>query len=179
MTYQDLVIHTRIDPLALSRPLRETVYALDPNQSIASIVSLDGLVDRVLAVPRFTLQLMTIFGIVALGLAAVGIYGLLSYTVGQRSREIGIRMALGARRQEIVRMVIGEGLKLTAGGLVAGILAALALTRLMTNLLPAVSILDPLTFVSVPLFLALVALLATFIPALRAARSDPNKVLRS
>jgi putative ABC transport system permease protein len=178
-THQDLVLRTSVEPLALARPLREAVYSVDPNQAVTSLESLDNLVDHALAGPRFTLQLMATFGLVALCLAVVGIYGLLAYTVGQRSREISIRMALGARKQEIFRMVIGQGLKLTAVGLALGIAAALALTRFMANLLHGVSNVDPFTFISVPLLLASVALLATVVPAVRAARADPNKALRS
>jgi predicted permease len=178
MPYQDLVVRTSADPLSLARPLRQAVYSIDRNQAIASIMTLDSLVDRSLAGPRFTLLLMGIFGALALCLAAVGIYGLLSYMVSQRSREIGLRMALGARKQQILRMVLAQGLKLVASGLLLGLVAALFLTRFMANLLYGVSALDPLTFITVPIFLAGVALLATSLPALRAIRSDPIKVLR-
>jgi len=178
MPYQDLVLRTSVDPSTLARPLRGAVYSIDPKQAVASIATLDSLVDRALASSRFTLLLMGVFGALALCLAAVGIYGLLSYTVAQRSREIGLRMALGARKQEILWMVIGQGLKLTASGLAVGIAAAFVLTRFMANLLYGVSILDPLTFISVPVFLAAIALCATCLPAVRATRADPIKVLR-
>jgi putative ABC transport system permease protein len=178
-TSQDLVLYTSVDPASLARPLRGAVYALDPNQAVASIVTLDSLVDTALAVPRFTLLLMGLFGAVALCLAAVGIYGLLSYTVAQRSREIGIRMVLGARKQEILRMVIAQGLKLTGSGLAVGIVAALVLARFMVKLLYGVSTLEPLIFFSVPVFLAAIAFFACLVPAVRAARSEPTKMLRS
>jgi putative ABC transport system permease protein len=178
VTYQDLVIHTASDPLALVKPVREMVRALDPSQPIGSAMSLERLVDEALAGPRFLLLLMGIFGGLALCLAAVGIYSLLSYTVNQRSHEIGIRMALGARRRQVLRMVLAQGLKLTSIGLAVGLLASIALTRFMESLLFEVSILDPLTFVSVPIFLATLGLLATSLPAFRATRSDPMKVLR-
>jgi putative ABC transport system permease protein len=177
MSSQDVVLHTSVDPLTLSLPLRQLVHSLDPNQAIASVVTLDEQVDTALAGSRFTLLLMGCFGALALCLAAVGIYGLLSYNVAQRSREIGIRMALGAHKQEILRMVLAQGLKLTAGGLGIGIVVAFLLTRFMVKLLYGVSILDPLTFVSVPVFLAMIAAFAAFVPAARAARSDPSRML--
>jgi putative ABC transport system permease protein len=177
MSSQDLVLHTRVDPASLSRALRETVYAIDPNQPIASLVTLENLADTALATPRFTLLLMGVFGTLALCLAAVGIYGLLSYTVAQRSREICIRMALGARQEEILRMVIGHGLKLTATGLAVGFIAALFLTRFLVEVLHGVSSLDPLTFVFVPVFLGAIAVCASLVPALRATRADPIQML--
>lgn len=178
MPYQDLVLRTSAEPLSLIKPVQEAIYSLDPNQPIASAMPLERLTDVALAGPRFILLLMGIFGALALTLAAVGIYGLLSYTVRQQSHEIGIRMALGARRREVLRMVLAQGLKLTAIGLVVGVVGSLVLTRFMTSLVYQVSTLDPLTFVSVPLFLALIGLLATSLPAVRATKADPARVLR-
>lgn len=179
LAYQDLVLKTSVEPLGLVKPVQQAIYGLDPNQPIASAMTLERLTDVALAGPRFILLLMGIFGALALSLAAVGIYGLLSYTVRQQSHEIGIRMALGARRQEVLRMVLAQGLKLTAIGLAVGVVASLLLTRFMASLVYQVSTLDPLTFVSVPLFLALIGLLATSLPAVRATKADPMRVLRS
>lgn len=179
MAYQDVMLKTSVEPLALVKPMQQVIYSLDPNQPIASSMTLERLADIALAGPRFILLLMGIFGGLALSLAAVGIYGLLSYTVHQQSHEIGIRMALGAKRRQVLRMVLIQGLKLTAFGLAVGVVGSLLLTRFMSSLLYQVSVLDPLTFVSVPLFLALIGLLATSLPAVRATKADPMKVLRS
>ncbi|HEV7518877.1 MAG TPA: ABC transporter permease [Thermoanaerobaculia bacterium] len=178
VNYQDLVIRTTNDPRAIVPPLRAAVHAIDPNQPVASVLTLDSLVDRALAGPRFTLLLMAVFGALALCLAAIGVYGILSYTVRQRSREIGIRMALGAKRPEVVRLVLAQGMRLTLAGLAGGLLAALVLTRFMASLVYEVSLLDPFTFFSAPVLLALIGLAATSIPALRAARADPVAVIR-
>jgi putative ABC transport system permease protein len=177
MAYQDVMLKTSVEPLALVKPMQQVIYGLDPNQPIASSMTLERLADIALAGPRFILLLMGIFGGLALSLAAVGIYGLLSYTVHQQSHEIGIRMALGAKRRQVLRMVLIQGLKLTAFGLAVGVVGSLLLTRFMSSLLYQVSVLDPLTFVSVPLFLALIGLLATSLPAVRATKADP--ILRS
>jgi predicted permease len=178
LAYQDLVLRTSVEPLSLVKPVQQAIYGLDPNQPIASAMTLERLTDMALAGPRFILLLMGVFGALALTLAAVGIYGLLSYTVRQQSHEIGIRMALGARRQEVLRMVLIQGLKLTSIGLLVGVVGSLLLTRFMASLVYEVSTLDPLTFVSVPLFLALIGLLATSLPAVRATKADPMRVLR-
>jgi putative ABC transport system permease protein len=177
MSSQDLVLRTNVAPLSLSLPLRRLVRSLDPGQAVASLTTLDEQVAGALAASRFAFLVMGCVGAMALCLAAVGIYGLQSYSVAQRSREIGIRMALGARRQEILRMVLAQGLKLTAGGLAAGLVAAVLLTRFMAKLLYGVSTLDPLTFVGVPLLLATVAAGAAYLPAARAARLGPTGVL--
>ncbi|HVR08332.1 MAG TPA: FtsX-like permease family protein, partial [Thermoanaerobaculia bacterium] len=143
-----------------------------------SALTMERLVDRSQARPRFIVLLMGIFGALALCLAVVGIYGILSYSVEQRSHEMGIRMALGAHRRAVVRMVLKESLLLILSGLLAGLVAALLLTRFMASLLYGVSVFDPLTFVAVPLVLIAIGLLATWVPAMRAARSDPIRALR-
>jgi putative ABC transport system permease protein len=179
MDYQDLIVRTVFEPFALAQPIRKAVHSLDPNLSISSTLSLQNLVGRELAAPQFALLLMGIFGFLAVYLAAVGVYGLLSHLGAQRSREIGVRMALGARRREVVRMVVVQGFMLIAGALGVGILAALALTRFMSSLLFEVNTRDPLTFTSVAVLLALVAVLTTLLAARRASRTEPVETLRS
>jgi putative ABC transport system permease protein len=140
---------------------------------------MDDVVTRSTASPRFFLVLLASFAAAALALAAVGIYGVMSYSVARRRGEIGIRMALGARPADVLRLVMGEAAGVSAAGAVLGLLAALALTRLMSGLLYGVAATDPATFVLVSLLLALVALVATYLPARRAVRIDPLAALRS
>jgi ABC-type antimicrobial peptide transport system permease subunit len=136
-------------------------------------------IDLSVARPRFTMLLLGVFGAVALVLAAVGIYGIMAHAVKRRTREIGIRMALGARPVDVLRLVVGQGMSLAAVGLVVGVLIALAATRLMTRLLFGISANDPLTFVSIVALLAAIALLASWLPARRAVSTDPTLALRS
>jgi ABC-type antimicrobial peptide transport system permease subunit len=139
---------------------------------------MDDVLASAVAEPRFTMTLLTAFGGVALLLASIGIYGVLAYSVTRRRREIGVRMALGAGRARVLKLVLGEGLSLTAVGVGAGIVGAAALTRVMTSLLFGVEPLDPLTFVLVPLVLVATALAATGLPALRASGVEPSEALR-
>lgn len=179
ITYQDLLVRsTSADPQSLAGAVRSAVYSLDPNQPVASVMTLDSLVERALAGPRFTLFLISLVSVLALCLAAVGVYGVLSYTVRQRAREIGIRMALGASKREVVRLVLAQGMRLTLAGLGVGLLGALVLTRFMASLMYQVSVLDPLTFAAALMLLAAIGFLATFVPAVRAARADPLHVIR-
>src|SRR5262249_26220888 len=145
----------------------------------ANVVTLDQLLTVSVAQRRFSMLLLGVFAAAALLLAAVGIYGVLSYAVTQRANEIGIRMALGARSRDAIRLVVGQGMKLVAAGVGIGLAGALVLTRLMKALLFGVSETDPVTFVSVTLLLSGVALLACLIPARRATKVDPMVVLRS
>jgi predicted permease len=180
ITYQDLVVRsTSGDPTTLLGAVRSAVYSLDPNQPVAGVMTLESLVERALAGPRFTLFLISLLSVLALALAAVGVYGVLSYTVNQRAREIGIRMALGATKREVVRLVLAQGMRLTLAGLGVGLLGALVLTRFMASLMYQVSVLDPLTFAAALALLAAIGFLATFVPAVRAAQADPLQVIRA
>jgi putative ABC transport system permease protein len=174
-----LLVRTEGDPLALAAAVKEQVWAVDPNQPIWDITTLDQALSTSVADRRLNLLLMGVFGATALGLAAIGLYGLLAFSVAQRTHEIGIRIALGARRANVVNLVIGQGMALVAVGIVLGLLAATALTRLIASLLFEVSALDPVVFAAVVLSLASVALLACVIPARRATRVDPLVSLRS
>ncbi|MGC1934177.1 MAG: FtsX-like permease family protein, partial [Candidatus Acidiferrales bacterium] len=151
---------------------------VDPGEPLTHVESMEQVVSGSLNNWRFHAILLGIFGALALVIAAVGVYGVISYSVAQRTHEIGIRMALGAQRGSVLRLVIGQGLALAGIGVVVGIAAALGLTRLMTSLLYGVSANDPLTFAGVAILLLGVALLASYIPARRAMRVDPMVALR-
>jgi putative ABC transport system permease protein len=173
-----LVVRTATDPSSAIRAVKEQVYAVDKDQPMYKIRTMDQVVADSESSPRFTLVLLGIFATVALALAAVGIYGVISYTVTQRTREIGIRIALGAERHDVLRLVVGQGLGLSLFGVAAGLGAAFALTRLMSSLLFGVSATDPVIFASASLFLAMVALMASYVPARRAMTVDPMVSLR-
>jgi putative ABC transport system permease protein len=173
-----LVVRTKGDPLSLAAPVRQQVLAADPNQPVFNTRTMEELVSRSTGQRRFAMTLLTIFAGVALLLAAVGLYGVMSYTVTQRTHEIGIRMALGARGGDILGMVVRQGMVLVVLGVVIGVVAALLLTRVMSGLLYGVSASDPVTFGGISLLLAVVAFLACYIPARRATRVDPMVALR-
>jgi putative ABC transport system permease protein len=174
-----IVLNARGDAETLSGALRSEVRSVDPDQPIASIQPMETIVGFSLAPRRASLTLLGAFAGIAMLLAAIGLYGLIAYSVTQRTQEIGVRMALGARARDVLVMVLCQGLSLAAAGVAAGLLAALLLSRLMTGLLYGVGAADPWTFVVVPLVLALVAVLASVLPARRAARVDPMAALRS
>jgi len=152
--------------------------ALDPNQPLADVRTLEEYLDRSVAQRRLTMLLLAAFAGIAFALAAVGIYGVLAHSVAQRTREIGLRMALGARAHDVLRMVVSQGMGVVGAGVLAGVAGALMLTRVMTSLLFGVSATDPLTFAGVAAVFAGVALLACWLPARRAARVDPMVALR-
>jgi predicted permease len=173
-----VVLRTQGDPTAVMNQVRETVKAIDPRQVIYNVQTMDDVVATSYAARRLTMILLAAFAVLALALACVGIYGVISYFVGQRTQEIGIRMALGAQRRDILHLVLGEGAKMAMLGAVIGIAASLGLTRLMAKQLFGVSAHDPMTYASVAALLVLVALAACYVPARRAARVDPMTSLR-
>ena len=172
------VLHTAGDPLALVNGIQQEVSRLDKDVPIFDVKTMDQRVAASLANRRFAAWLLAVFSFIALLLAAVGLYGVMAQTVLQRSREIGVRMALGAQTADVLRMILRQGAVLIAGGLLAGTVAALGLTSLLKSLLFAVRPTDPLIFVTVAALLAVVALAAAYLPARRATRLDPVTTLR-
>jgi putative ABC transport system permease protein len=172
------LIRTSADPLALVKSAQTQVWAIDPNQPIQTIRTVEAIIAASQADRRFTMLLLGLFSIVALALAAIGIYGVMACSTAQRVQEFGVRLALGARRADVLMMVLKEGVRIGAVGLIVGLGAALVLTRLMSGLLFEVTVRDPITFAAVPLGLLLVTVLATLIPAARAIRVDPVVALR-
>ena len=175
--FMGLVIRTAGDPAAFATTLRREVQALDKDQPIYNVRTMDDVVANSLGTRRVSMQLFAVFAIAALLLAALGIYGVMAYSVTQRTQEIGIRMALGAQKSDVLALVIRQGMTLSVIGVVVGLAGAFALTRLLANLLFGVAATDPLTFVAIPLLLLFVALVACYLPARRAARLDPTIAL--
>jgi putative ABC transport system permease protein len=173
-----LVVRTSVDPLSLASSVRNAIWAVDKDQPVSNVDAMEHIVAGAVARQRFSMLLLAIFAGIALVLAAVGIYGVMSYSVAQQTREIGIRMALGARRSDVLKMTVKQGAQLVGAGLVIGLVVAFGLTRVMTSLLFGISATDPVTFLSIGGVLLAVALLASYIPALRATRVDPMVALR-
>jgi putative ABC transport system permease protein len=178
MSEMTIVVRTENEPLALVSAVRSELQQMDPEQPMAAISTMDQLLAGTLSRSRFTMLVLGVFAALALLLACVGIYGVIAYSVTQRTQEFGIRMALGANRRDVFRLVLGQGTRLTLLGISLGIVAAFIATRLMATLLFGVSATDPLTFAAVALLLGLVALAACYIPARRATRVDPIVALR-
>src|SRR5436190_2354802 len=175
--FMGLVIRTAGDPAAFAATLRREVQALDKDQPIYNVHTYDDVVTNSLGTRRLSMQLFTVFACAALLLAAVGIYGVMAYSVTQRTQEIGIRMALGAQKSHILRLVVRQGMTLTLIGVMAGLAGAFALTRVIANLLFGISASDPVTFIAISLLLIFVSLIACYLPARRAARLNPTVAL--
>ena len=173
-----IAVRTQSDPAAMAADLRAAVWGLDRQLALGSVRTMDEVISRSTANRRFSLTLVSAFALLALVLAAVGIYAVLAYSVARRTQEIGVRIALGARRVDVLRMVLGQSLRVIAIGLLLGLAGALALTRILVGLLYEVRPTDPLTFATVLLLLAGVSLLASYLPARRATRVDPLVALR-
>ncbi|HEV2405321.1 MAG TPA: FtsX-like permease family protein, partial [Ktedonobacterales bacterium] len=173
-----VVVRTQGDPTAIMGPVRRAVRELDPREIIYGVETLDEVLSNSFAARRLSMILLGIFATLALVLSCVGIYGVISYVVGQRTHEIGVRVALGAQRNDVLRLILGQGVRLALMGVGIGLVAALALTRLMSRMLFGVSATDPLTFAGVAVLLCGVAVVACYIPARRAMRVDPMVALR-
>jgi putative ABC transport system permease protein len=172
-------VRTKADPASVTAGTREAIRSVDPDLPIAKVAPLTVIVKDSLTQSRFSMLLLSAFGALALILASIGIYGVISYSVGQRTREIGVRMAVGAQRRNVLGLVLGQGARLAGLGIAIGLVAAIGVTRLMASLLFGVAPRDPLTFFAVPVLLMAIALLACYIPARRAMRVDPMVALRS
>jgi ABC-type antimicrobial peptide transport system permease subunit len=168
-----LAVRSAQDPRSLASAIRREIQSIDPDQPIANVRTLEVVSAESIAPRRMSVVLLGAFAGIALLLASVGIYGVISYLVVQRTHEIGVRMALGAQRNDVLRLVVGRALKLIGIGALIGLALAFASTRALSALLYNVSAFDPTTFVVVTFTLSAVALLASYIPALRAARADP------
>ena len=178
--YAYLIVETRVPPQRLERTVRAEVYALDPQQPVTDVRALDAVIDEeVFARPRFSLLLLGVFAGVGLLLAVVGVYGIVAYSVAQQRAEFGVRLALGATRTDVLRLVLGRGLRLMAFGTLTGLVLALWVTRVLSAQVSGVSTRDPLAYVVVAIVLAAAGLLASLPPALRAARSSPLAALRA
>ena len=174
----NLLVRSTSDPLRLVPAVRRQVLAVDVDQPVYNINTMENVFSQSIAAPQVIASLLTIFGAVALLLAAIGVYSVMSYSVAQRTHEVGVRMALGAQQQHVLRMILGNGLRLVLVGVGFGVMVALGVTRVISNLLFGVSATDPEIFIGVPLLLMAVAMLATYFPARRALRVDPIVALR-
>ncbi len=175
---RDLVVKTDVDPASMASTVRKAVWEIDKDQPVSNIRTMETILADSIARQRFSMLLLAIFASVALVLAAVGIYGVMSYSVAQRTHEIGIRMALGAQTTAVLKLAVGYGVKLVVAGIAIGLVAAFALTRVMSTLLFGVTATDPTTFTLISLLLVAVAAIASYIPARRATRVNPIIALR-
>jgi predicted permease len=177
--YLFVLVRTRPEPLSMAAIVKSTIASVDSSVAIGDVQTLDRQLTQSVSTQRFSMTLLALFGGLALCLAAIGVYGVTAYMAAQRTHEMGVRMALGAQPGDILRLVLGEGLRLGLTGVIVGVLSALALTRVLGNLLYGVSAGDPLTFFGVSALLLGVALAACYLPARRASRVDPTVALRS
>ena len=174
-----IAVRTKGDPAAVTASARRAVQSIDPDLPLANVATLTRLVDESLAQPRFAMLVLAAFGAIALLLACIGMYGVMSYAVAQRTQEIGIRMALGADRRNVFAVVIGQGARLAGLGIAIGFVAALATTRILASFLFGIGATDPLTFLEVSVVLAATAFVACYLPARRATRVDPLIALKT
>jgi ABC-type antimicrobial peptide transport system permease subunit len=174
----NLVVRTVSDPHNMAAPIRAQIAALDPDQPVTAVQTVEELMDGSRAQPRFMMFLLAAFSVASVVLAMIGIYGVLAYSVAQRRQELGIRLALGAEKSDIVRMVVKQGIKLTLLGAGIGLMAALALTRVMGSLLYQTGARDLTTFVLSPLAFLAIAMLASYLPARKATSVQPTEALR-
>ena len=173
-----LVTRTAVEPEKMSQSVRAEVAALDPQIPIFNVQTFEEHVGISLYLQRMAATLLSIFGLLALSLVAIGLYGVMAYSVSQRTRELGIRVSVGAERRDIFKLILGQGVVISVVGLLAGLVAALAVTRLTARLLYGVSATDPVTFIVIALLLLCVTLLACYFPARRATKVDPMTALR-
>ena len=176
--YMSIVVRTQRDQTEVTRAIRAELDRLDKDVPLENLRTMTQLVAASVAQRRLSVQLFGGFAGVALLLAGIGLYGVLAYNVTQRTQEIGIRIALGAKQRDVVSLVIGQGMRMALMGVVVGMVAALGLTRVMRSLLYEVQPTDPITFVGVPILLGAIALLACWLPARRATKVDPIEALR-
>jgi len=174
----NLVVRTPLAPSLLEEQIRHEIRAVDPGLPVFGIRSMNDVMETSLAPRRFSAELVAAFALLALLLASVGIYGLLSYLVGQRSQEIGVRIALGAQRGDILKLILGQGAWLACVGLFAGLILSAVAAPAISTLLYQIRAFDPIVFIGVPLVLLLISLLASYIPAYRATRVSPIVALR-
>ena len=174
-----LVVSTAMSSEAAAAAIRGEVRKIDPEIPVSQVNTMEKLLSESVAQPRFRTFLLAAFSTVAMLLAAIGIYGVVAYSVSQRTHEIGVRMALGAQQRDVLKLVIRQGMALAALGVILGVIGAFALTRLTANLLFGVTPGDPATFVAIPLLLITIALVACYIPARRATQVDPIQALRT
>jgi putative ABC transport system permease protein len=179
MPFMSFVVRTAANPESLIQPVSKAIYSIDKEQALTNVETMEQVLRKSLSSRRFNMTLLLTFAGVALMLAAVGVYGVMNYTVTLRRRELGIRMALGAQKTDVLRLVVGQGLTLTLIGVAAGLLAAYGLTRLMSSLLYGVTATDYLTFGSVSVVLIAVGLAASYVPARRATKVNPTIALRA
>jgi ABC-type transport system, involved in lipoprotein release, permease component len=176
--FTSIVLKTQGDPASLAPAIRQAVREVDPYQPVHHLKTMQDMVQNSLAARRFAVRLLAFFAIVALFMAALGLYGVISYSVAQRTQEIGLRMALGAQSGSLLALVVGQGLRLAALGVVFGLILATALSRMLQSQFFGVSAFDPLTFASIAAVLLGAASVASYLPARRAARVDPLRALR-